>query len=145
MSMTLKQQVDYWLSGANESLLDMRAAIRSGRRANGLFCGHLALEKMLKAVCAVRLVPIDKIWGHKLHILAKEAGIKLSNSQLNELLTITTFNIEARYSSRKEQFKAICTPQYVKQWSQVIEQWCKELKECVLNERALLPNKKRVN
>jgi len=56
MTLTLKKQVDYWLKQSNDSLLDMRAALRSGRRVNALFCGHLALEKMLKALCSVCLM-----------------------------------------------------------------------------------------
>ena len=45
MTMTQKGQVDYWLKLSNNSLLDMRAALRSGRRVNALFCGHLALSQ----------------------------------------------------------------------------------------------------
>jgi len=31
----------------------MRGAIKSKRRAMAMFCGHLAVEKMLKGLCAV--------------------------------------------------------------------------------------------
>ena len=37
MSLTAKGQVDYWLKLSNESLLDMRAALRSGRRVNAFY------------------------------------------------------------------------------------------------------------
>jgi len=52
--MTRKQHVDYWLKGAAENMKDMRAALKSKRRTNAMFCGHLTVEKMLKALCAVR-------------------------------------------------------------------------------------------
>jgi type II secretory pathway predicted ATPase ExeA len=45
--MTRKQHVDYWLNGSSESIKDMQAAIKSKRRAIAMFCGHLAVEKML--------------------------------------------------------------------------------------------------
>ena len=61
MSLTAKGQVDYWLKLSKESLLDMRAALRSGRRVNALFCGHLATEKMLKALYAAKRVPSSQI------------------------------------------------------------------------------------
>jgi len=71
MNITAKGQVDYWLKLSKESLLDMKAALRAGRRVNALFCGHLAVEKMLKALCAVRRVPSNQIWGHNLVPLEK--------------------------------------------------------------------------
>ena len=95
--MTRKQHVDYWLCGSAESLKDMRSAIKSKRRTNALFCGHLAVEKMMKALCAARNVKISR--EHRLLILAKESGYvsELSAAEIQELLTITSFNIEARF------------------------------------------------
>jgi len=138
--MTRKQHVDYWLQGATESLKDMRSAKKSKRRTNAMFCGHLAVEKMLKALCAVRNVPIER--EHKLLILAKDSGYitQLSPSEQQELLTITSFNLEARYDDYKRRFHAMCTPQYVDTWSKVITQWYKRTKVIVLQERAALPN-----
>ena len=54
MSLTLKQHVDHWVSSSAESLLDMEAAINSKRRMNALYCGHLSVEKMFKALLAAR-------------------------------------------------------------------------------------------
>ena len=68
--MTRKQHVDYWLNGAAENMKDMRAALKSKRRTNAMFCGHLAVEKMLKALCAVRGKRIYR--EHNLLKLAKE-------------------------------------------------------------------------
>jgi HEPN domain-containing protein len=143
MTLTQKGQVDYWMKLSNNSLLDMRAALRSGRRVNALFCGHLALEKMLKALCAARNVPTSEIWGHNLFKLANMIGLwdTLSSEQQVELTTITTFNIEARYENQKMQFSRICTKTYAKEWAMVVEKWCAELKQVVLEERALLPNR----
>ena len=144
MSLTLKGHVDYWIKLSSESTYDMRAALRSGRRTNALFCGHLAVEKILKALCAVRCVPTDQIWGHNLFKLASLAGlwVGLTVSQQTELATITTFNIEARYDDYKRQFTALCTKQYASQWVSIIEIWCKNIKQIVIQERALLPNNK---
>ena len=138
--MTRKQHVDYWLHGAAESLKDMRAAINSKRRTNAMFCGHLALEKMLKALCAVRGKRIYR--EHNLLKLAKEAGLiaTLTTAQQEELLTITGFNIEARYDDYKQRFHTVCTSEYVKIWAKKITAWNKELKQIILQERAALPN-----
>lgn len=138
--MTRKQHVDYWLHGSSENMKDMRATIKSKRRAMAMFCGHLAIEKMLKALCAVRDV---EVWrDHKLLNLADNAGLtnSLSDEQLRELAIITSFNIEARYDDTKQRFHDTCTPQYVTEWSKRITTWYKYLKAIVLQERALLPN-----
>jgi len=138
--MTRKQHVDYWLHGAAENMKDMRAAIKSMRRSNAMFCGHLAVEKTLKALCAVRGKRIYR--EHNLLKLAKEAGliVTLNIAQQEELLTITGFNIEARYDDYKLRFHAICTPEYANIWSKKITTWHKDLKKIVLQERAALPN-----
>jgi HEPN domain-containing protein len=140
MSLTAKGQVDYWLRLSQDSILDMRAALRSGRRVNALFCGHLALEKTLKALCAVRCVHSSLIWGHNLISLSHKANYSLTNPQVKELVAITGFNIAARYGDQKRLFASLCTPQFAKQWAAVIEAWCKDLKKIILQERALLPN-----
>jgi len=138
--MTRKQHVDYWLHGAAENMKDMRAAIKSKRRSMAMFCGHLAVEKMLKGLCAVRGINIQR--EHKLIKLAIECGLDatLSFDQREELQVITSFNIEARYDDFKRRFHAICTPQYANTWSKIISRWYKDIKEIVLQERASLPN-----
>jgi len=105
-----------------------------------MFCGHLAVEKMLKALCAVRNVKIDR--EHKLLKLAKDSGYisNLSITEQQELLTITSFNLEARYDDYKRRFHAICTSQYVDTWSKTIFRWYKEVRKLVIQERATLSN-----
>ena len=138
--MTRKQHVDYWLHGAFENMKDMKGAIKSKRKSMAMFCGHLAVEKMLKGLCAVRGVNIQR--EHKLIKLAKESGLDatLSFAQREELSIITSFNIEARYDDFKMRFHATCTPQYVAEWSKKITVWYKDLKKIILQERAELPN-----
>ena len=138
--MTRKQHVDYWLRSVAENMKDMRAAINGKRRTNAMFCGHLAVEKTLKALCAVRGITIYR--EHNLLKLAKEAGLiaALTTAQQEDLLTITSFNIEARYDDFKLRFYAMCTPKYVNAWSKKITMWYKELKTIILQERAMLPN-----
>jgi len=138
--MTKKQHVDYWLHGASENMKDMKSAIKSKRRSIAMFCGHLAIEKMLKGLCAVRDIDIQR--EHKLIKLANVSGLieTLSEKQEDELINITSFNIEARYDDFKMRFQATCTPQYVAEWSKIITVWYKELKKIIIYERALLPN-----
>jgi len=113
--LTRKQHVDYWLHGALENIKDMRVAIKSKRRAMAMFCGHLAIEKMLKGLCAVRDF---EVWrDHKLLNLADNAGLTdlLTDEQLEELAIITGFNIEARYDDTKKRFHDTCTCRVVEE------------------------------
>ena len=139
MSLTAKQHVDYWLKSASENMIDMRSNLRSKRRVAALFFGHLAIEKMLKALCAAKrtVIPFD----YKLLKLAKEAGIVLSQAQEMELGIITSFNINTRYDDYKLRFHQLCTPQYTSMWAAKISAWYKYLKLLVIQERAKLPNK----
>ncbi|MCL1885087.1 MAG: HEPN domain-containing protein [Defluviitaleaceae bacterium] len=143
--MTRKQHVDYWLRGASENMKDMRMAIKGKRMTMAMFCGHLAVEKMLKGLCAVRNI---EVWReHELVKLARKSGLDstLSADQRKELATITSFNIEARYDDTKLRFHEICTPQFVAEWSKKITTWYKCLKPIILLERAELPNNEADN
>ena len=63
----------------------------SGKVSFALFFGHLAIEKVLKALYALRLKerapPI-----HNLHRLAQAIGLDLDDERTEALLRITAFN-----------------------------------------------------
>ena len=124
-------------------MADMRANVKSKRRVAALFFGHLAIEKMLKALCAAKCVVIP--FDHKLLKLSKEAGLVLSQAQEMELGTITSFNINARYDDYRQRFHQLCTQQYTATWVSKINEWYKFLKPFVLQERANLPNNRPIS
>jgi hypothetical protein len=62
--------------------------------------------------------------------LAQAADVELNESQANDLITITAFNIEARYPDLKRSFRKKCTPEYtVRQMTLIKEtyQWLRSL------------------
>lgn len=81
-----------------------------------LFIGHLVIEKLLKA-CFVKNIdtqhppPI-----HNLLRLAEQANLQLSEEQKDILVTITTFNIRARYDDYQLAFYRTCTREYTEKW-----------------------------
>ena len=139
---TVKQHVDHWLKGSAEAMKTMRTLLNKNNRIYAMFFGHLAIEKMLKAVCAVRRTPIPTAGakGHDLVYIAGKCGLILTPQQIIELTTIKAFNIEARYDDYNQRFHALCTPQYVKTWTAVITAWYKYLKAIAISERIALPN-----
>jgi len=138
MSMTLKQHVDHWVSSSDQSALDMAAALKSKRRMNALYSGHLALEKIFKALLAAKDIQIE--WTHNLVKLAQLCDMTLTPEHIDELNAINRFNIAAKYASVKSQVYVLCTPQYTSDWAKIIRKWRKLLKEQVLKERAALPS-----
>ncbi len=100
--------INFWESEAKEALKVAGHLVEKNDFSYALFFGHLALEKMLKALCVKELrdhaPPI-----HNLVRLAKIAGIELDEQAENDLLTITAFNIESRYPDIKSSFRKKCT------------------------------------
>ena len=96
LSMNQKEIVDYWVSEAEESLSVARHLFEKEDYSYALFFGHLALEKVIKAILAQRskqLIPRS----HNLLRLAQEVDIIIADDMKRSLIRITTFNLESRY------------------------------------------------
>ncbi len=94
--MNQKEIVNYWISEAEESLGVARHLFEKEDYSYALFFGHLAIEKIIKAILAQRLeqqIPRS----HNLLRLAQEADIDITDEQKHTLIRITTFNLESRY------------------------------------------------
>jgi len=101
----------YWFAEAEEALTVAGHLVEKGDYSYALFFGHLAVEKELKGVHALRCgrhaSPV-----HNLLRLAKAAGLEPDEEQTEVLLRITAFNIEARYPDPKRDFRRKCTADY---------------------------------
>jgi HEPN domain-containing protein len=113
----------YWFAEASEALTVADHLIERGDYSYALFFGHLAVEKELKGLHALRrgqhAPPI-----HNLLRLAKAAGVEPDQAQTELLLRITAFNIEARYPDLKHDFRRKCTAEYTaEQMTAIREDW----------------------
>lgn len=85
--------------------------LEKGDYSYALFFGHLAIEKVLKAVYVARLhehaPPI-----HNLLRLARVAGLEIDSTRTEALIAITAFNVEGRYPDFKRTFRRVCTAEY---------------------------------
>lgn len=101
----------YWLTEAEEALAVADHLTEKGDYSYALFFGHLAIEKVLKAVYVGRLhehaPPI-----HNLLRLARAAGLEVDDTRTEALIAITAFNIEGRYPDFKRTFRRMCTAEY---------------------------------
>jgi HEPN domain-containing protein len=103
----------YWLTEAEEALQVAGHLVEKADYSYALFFGHLAIEKLLKALYAARVQehapPI-----HNLLRSARGAGLELDETHTDALVKITAFNIEARYPDMKRAFRQKCTPEYTR-------------------------------
>ncbi len=114
--MDIKRVRDYWLEEAEDALRVMHHLFEKGDYSYALFFGHLAVEKILKAVYVIRKGE-HAPYLHDLEKLAKQSDIPLTSEQKLLLIQITGFNIEARYPDEKRSFRKKCTEDFKKRCS----------------------------
>ena len=102
---------DYWLTEAEEALQVADHLMEKEDYSYALFFGHLAIEKLLKALYVAsnekHAPPI-----HNLIRLARASGLEPDENKSNALIRITAFNIEARYPDLKRAFRQKCTAEF---------------------------------
>jgi HEPN domain-containing protein len=87
------------------------------------------IEKLLKAL----YVKINSDYPpliHNLLRLAEKCNLDLSDNQRLFFVTVTAFNINARYDDYKMSFQKKCTPEFTSIWIENLKnnrQWIKKL------------------
>jgi HEPN domain-containing protein len=87
------------------------------------------IEKLLKAYF-VKEIEEYPPYIHNLLRLSEKAGLNVNDDIKEQLVTITAFNINARYDDYKMSFKKQCTPEFTKHWIEKIKElriWLKAL------------------
>ncbi len=99
--MDIDRQVEYWKTGAEEDLAAAESLLEKGHFRHCLFCAHLGLEKMLKAL-VVRATHDAPPRIHSLIRLSKLAEVKLDQAQADFLREFEAYQIEGRYPDRQQ-------------------------------------------
>jgi HEPN domain-containing protein len=121
--------IKYWIDGSDDDFETMTAMFDSKRYSWSLFIGHLMIEKLLKAYY-VKVKSDYPPFIHNLLRLAEKAVLELTDDEKEQLVTITAFNINARYDDYKMSFKNQCTPEYTAEWINKLKElrpWIKTL------------------
>ena len=124
--------IKYWIKSADQDYRTMNNLFTSRDYTWSLFVGHLVIEKLLKA-CYVTNVDENVPRVHNLLRVAEKAGIALPDEQKDQLLTITTFNLNARYDSYKQEFRKRSNKAYAATWIKHIKELRKWIKKEHLN------------
>jgi len=102
--MTKDEHIKYWLESARHDLESAEAIFNSGRYDWCLYVGHLALEKLIKAVYVKNNDNNLPPKNHNLVRLAELSGILLNDEQKYYLDRVNDFNIQTRYPDYKLEF-----------------------------------------
>ena len=88
--------IDYWVRSAEYDLEVSESLYEKSRFHYSLFFGHLAIEKILKALF-VKKKSIHAPFSHSLTYLVEKAGIEIQQERLERLAGFMDFYIEGRY------------------------------------------------
>ena len=107
--------IKYWIESSDDDFDTMIVMFESKRYNWTLFVGHLMIEKLLKALYFKRNNSFPP-FIHNLLRLAEKCALNLTDDQKLFFVTVTAFNINARYDDYKMSFQKKCTFEYTSQW-----------------------------
>jgi HEPN domain-containing protein len=100
--------IRYWYESAAYDIAVADALYETGKYPYALFMGHLALEKILKAL-VVKTTRKHAPYTHSLTLLASESTIKIPQQTMKKLARFMEFHFEARYPDEQKKFYQRCT------------------------------------
>lgn len=120
--------VQYWLDGAEYDMGVAEAMYEKEKYPYALFMGHLALEKLLKAL-VVKNTQEHAPYTHSLSLLAEKSGIEMPAKTLKRLARFMEFHFETRYPKEQKKFYKKCTKEFTTKKMQEIKEvftWLKK-------------------
>lgn len=111
----------HWEDSSDRDFQTMLNLFKSADYSWALFLGHLVIEKLLKALY-VKQTGKHAIIGHDLLRLASKINLSMTEEQEEWFDRLTTFNINTRYDSYKQDFYNLCTKEFALEWKVNIEQ-----------------------
>ncbi len=106
---------NYWYNTSDTDYSTMINLYTSKDYHWALFIGHIVLEKLLKAAIVIK-TKSHAPYTHDLRRLSKLSGLIFERQHLEWLDTITTFNLNTRYDTYKQEFYKKCTPEFTLVW-----------------------------
>lgn len=111
MTFDVSKTIAYWIDSAKYDFETGKALLRSKKYPYALFFGHLAIEKLLKALI-VKNTGEHAPYSHSLLMLARKSGLDIPESMLDQFAEFMEFHTEARYPDVKMDFYERCTSEF---------------------------------
>jgi len=128
MKFEAQRTVSYWAESAEYDLDTAESLFKAGKYPYALFFGHLALEKILKAL-VVQETSQHAPFTHSLPLLASKLSLKIPDPIKEELARFMEFYFEARYPEEQKEFYKKCTRNFCEQNLKAIKRVFKWLKQ----------------
>lgn len=129
----LERTIAYYQESSDEDLRVAKKLFEDKEFGYSLFFCHLTLEKLLKAIVVINTnAPAE--YTHALFRLAELATLKLTDTQIENLKTITKFNIAGRYEDEKWEFRKSATEEYAQKYLKITEELISWLKKNYLKK-----------
>jgi HEPN domain-containing protein len=120
--------INYWVKSSDYDFDAAMDLFKTNKNAHSLFFGHLAVEKILKALY-IKIKEAYPPKTHNLMMLVKSIDVEISDRLLSSIIEINAFNIEARYPDENFEFYERCTREFTEKNINTIKeviQWLKE-------------------
>jgi len=128
MKFDVEKTVKYWFDGAKDDLDTAESLFQTRKYPYALFFGHLAIEKLLKAL-VVKETREHALYTHSLSLLASKLTIKIPEEMEKKLVRFMEFYFEARYPEERMKFYKKCTKNFTEQNLNEIKKVFKWLKK----------------
>lgn len=128
MEFDKNKTISYWSESAKYDLDTALALFRANKYPYALFFGHLAIEKILKAL-VVKGTKRHAPHTHSLPILASKLTIKVPEEIKKRLADFMEFYLEARYPEEQKKFYRKCTKEFAGQNFKELKKVFRWLKE----------------
>ena len=123
-----EKTIQYWFESAEYDMDVAEAMYEKGKYPYTLFMGHLALEKLLKAL-VVKTTRKHAPYTHSLPLLVDKSGIQIPKETIKSLARFMEFHFEARYPDEQKSFYEKCTKEFATKKLQEMREvfiWLKE-------------------
>ncbi|MCL5422230.1 MAG: HEPN domain-containing protein [Nitrospirae bacterium] len=123
-----QKTVAYWTEGAKYDLSVANAMLRAKKYPYALFMGHLALEKLLKALVVKRTMK-HAPFTHSLPYLAEKSGVRFPEHVQIRLREFMEFHFEGRYPDAHKAFYKKCTRDFTSKNLKAVKEVFKWIKD----------------
>ena len=113
MTFDLEKTIRYWTDCAAYDLETGKRLLEVERFPYALFLGHLAIEKILKAI-VVKSTGEHAPHTHSLTFLISKSKIDMPEPIIDQLAEYMEFHLEARYPDEKKDFYKKCTEEFAR-------------------------------